>query len=443
MKVRLLLFLFIACVVSTAYAGPFEDVPAGHWAYNSMAQLAENGLVSGFDVSDTLTRYDMAILVGKAMEHGEQADVETQKQLEDLAAEFSQELEGFGVKFSESPSKPDHIKGLLDRFTLTGDFYLRYYGDRDSVDGSNSRGNYGRIRVRLNLEAKVSDNLSAYVRFTSRNLFSGSSSRDAWQTDTDTSYQQLDQYGVKYTIGKYSIQAGRQDAFLGQGMIISTGSDAQWPNQFDGIVARADFDIAKSSFMIGKTTKSNPLGFYGDNRAGWLGFDVKSMAFKGFSLGVAAAHHSFDKNQYNPLDLQRSWNNWAVNLTYTAIPRLTLNAEYTISSNDDDNRGYFISGTYALTKRDSVTITYVDTERQAVDPYNSVYGSLIPLNWGAGINVNAAGDTPLSRNFEAWQIYCLHTINAHNSVDLYLIDAKAPGYSGHDLEGFVSWNVYF
>ena len=36
-----------ASATALAAANPFSDVPAGHWAYNSIAKLAAEGVVEG------------------------------------------------------------------------------------------------------------------------------------------------------------------------------------------------------------------------------------------------------------------------------------------------------------------------------------------------------------------------------------------------------------
>jgi len=69
----------ILCFASTVFAGPFADVPARNWAYDAVNQLAKAGIVEGygdqtFRGDKTITRYEMAIIVAKAMEHADKAD---------------------------------------------------------------------------------------------------------------------------------------------------------------------------------------------------------------------------------------------------------------------------------------------------------------------------------------------------------------------------------
>ena len=61
-----------AAATCSAAASPFSDVPSGHWAYDAVAQLAENGIIEGYGDSTfrgerQITRYEMAQMVAKAM----------------------------------------------------------------------------------------------------------------------------------------------------------------------------------------------------------------------------------------------------------------------------------------------------------------------------------------------------------------------------------------
>ncbi len=59
-------------VTATAFAAanPFEDVPADHWAYDAVAQLAADGVIEGYGDGtyrgdQEITRYEMAQMVAR------------------------------------------------------------------------------------------------------------------------------------------------------------------------------------------------------------------------------------------------------------------------------------------------------------------------------------------------------------------------------------------
>lgn len=99
MKKNVISSLATALVIgaaSTAFAAsnPFADVPADHWAYDSVAQLQAAGVIEGYTSGEymgnsTMTRYEMAQIVAKAMNKLDSADDANKARIDKLAAEFS------------------------------------------------------------------------------------------------------------------------------------------------------------------------------------------------------------------------------------------------------------------------------------------------------------------------------------------------------------------
>lgn len=105
----------LAASASTAFAAanPFEDVPADHWAYDAVAQLAANGVIEGYGDGtyrgdQAITRYEMAQMVAKAMaKNPSGAD---KAMIDKLAAEFADELNNLGVRVANLEKKVDNVK---------------------------------------------------------------------------------------------------------------------------------------------------------------------------------------------------------------------------------------------------------------------------------------------------------------------------------------------
>ena len=60
-----------AASTTFAAANPFSDVPADHWAYDAVSQLAADGVIEGygdttFRGNQNITRYEMAQMIAKA-----------------------------------------------------------------------------------------------------------------------------------------------------------------------------------------------------------------------------------------------------------------------------------------------------------------------------------------------------------------------------------------
>ena len=74
-KMMLALALALGISGTALAANPFSDLPAGHWAYGAVAKLAAAGVVDGFPDGTfkgdkTMTRYEMAQIVAKALAKG-------------------------------------------------------------------------------------------------------------------------------------------------------------------------------------------------------------------------------------------------------------------------------------------------------------------------------------------------------------------------------------
>ncbi len=128
MKKTIVSALTTALVVgaaSTTFAAtnPFSDVPADHWAYDAVSQLAADGVIEGygddtFKGDKNITRYEMAQMVAKAMAKNTSG---ADKALVDkLAAEFADELNQLGVRVSNLERNADVVKWNGEaRYTYT------------------------------------------------------------------------------------------------------------------------------------------------------------------------------------------------------------------------------------------------------------------------------------------------------------------------------------
>ncbi|MBR2520197.1 MAG: S-layer homology domain-containing protein [Selenomonadaceae bacterium] len=106
-------FVVGASATTFAAANPFSDVPAGHWAYQSVAKLAQAGVIEGYGDNTfrgdrNITRYEMAQMIAKAM--AKNPSGVTKAELDRLAAEFRDELEALGVRVAELEKYADKIQ---------------------------------------------------------------------------------------------------------------------------------------------------------------------------------------------------------------------------------------------------------------------------------------------------------------------------------------------
>lgn len=153
-----LALVFVLGIAGTALAAnPFTDVPANHWAYASISKLAQSGIIDGygdgrFIGNNTMTRYEMAQIVAKAMARVDSADASQRSQIEKLAAEFADELDSLGVRVAKLEKNSDNVK-------ITGEarFGWQTYDNRMGTARSTSSDSNETLRTRLYLSGQVND----------------------------------------------------------------------------------------------------------------------------------------------------------------------------------------------------------------------------------------------------------------------------------------------
>ena len=90
--------------IDTSLSKEFPDVPANHWAYEAVTKLAGNDVVAGYPDGEfhgdrTMTRYEMAEIIYKAMSKGVQVD-------QKLVEEFKPEMEQVAANTESAETTP-------------------------------------------------------------------------------------------------------------------------------------------------------------------------------------------------------------------------------------------------------------------------------------------------------------------------------------------------
>ena len=202
MKKSLVLAMAMALgVTASAYAAnPFSDVPAGHWAYDSINKLAAAGVIEGygdttFGGDKLMTRYEMAQIVAKAMAKGANVDK--------LAAEFADELDNLGVRVANLEKKADNVK-------VTGEMRYRY------TDSSNDGNTNNDLRSRLWVNGQINDDWSYTGMLENTQDLTDNAGNE------DTSFQRA---YVEGKLGGLNVTAGRYNAFFANGNVYDTRAD--------------------------------------------------------------------------------------------------------------------------------------------------------------------------------------------------------------------------
>ena len=287
MKKRTLLALAVAMsVTAVAAANPFSDVPAKHWAYDSVMKLEKAGIVEGFPDGtfrgqQNMTRYEMAQIIARAMARVDKADAALKAELDKLSVEFAQELKNLGVRVTALENQTQNVK-------FSGDLRLRYDNNEQGVFGDQ---NSQKARFRLQAEGKVNDNWSAVGRFRVTDDFRG-------EKDNGVSSVYMDKLFVKGQMGAFGVRAGRLDVFTAYGVTMDS--------YIDGIEMSYTKDNWYGAIRYGRTQESLKSEFtpllnfaYGVDADSWtFNEDQMVQGEIGFALGnkanVKAAYTWYD-----------------------------------------------------------------------------------------------------------------------------------------------------
>ena len=370
MKKSLVLAMAMALgVTASAYAAnPFSDVPAGHWAYDSINKLAAAGVIEGYGDSTfggdkLMTRYEMAQIVAKAMAKGANVDK--------LAAEFADELDNLGVRVANLEKKADNVK-------ITGNIRYSYAEKDGDIDGFSNK-----LRSRIWVKGQVNDDWSYTGMLENNQDFTNNAG------DEDTKFQRA---YVDGKIGGVAVEAGRLPLNLVAGNLYDTRAD--------GIVASYGKDVKVTGFyakptnqgkVLADTPKIDKIEVEYDNVYG-AKVDAKFgvvTATAGYTVFQDAAlnGYEYDKDKAElvesvDLDDNKIWN---VGVAFDVAKNLNLSANYMKSSEKyvtDDDDAIVVGLSYAGAKAAKagsfgIYANYYDQARSTVVAHtmNGEYGT--------------------------------------------------------------------
>ena len=283
MKKSLVLAMAMALgVTASAYAAnPFSDVPAGHWAYDSINKLAAAGVIDGygdgtFGGDKLMTRYEMAQIVAKAMAKG--ANVEK------LAAEFADELDNLGVRVANMEKKADNVK-------ITGELRYRYIDQKGevNVDADRKAHSYvNDLRSRIWINGMINDDWTYTGMLQNTQDLSDNAGNE--KTDFQRAY-------VDGKLGGMAVRAGRYNLVLADGNFYDTRAD--------GVEVAYGKDVKLTGYA-GKFAEDTNIDGYDTNGGNYWGADVTAAIGKGLDLSAGYIHVN-DIAEDDRLDDNKVW----------------------------------------------------------------------------------------------------------------------------------------
>ncbi|WP_293841322.1 S-layer homology domain-containing protein [uncultured Phascolarctobacterium sp.] len=381
MKKSLVLAMAMALgVTASAYAAnPFSDVPAGHWAYDSINKLAAAGVIEGygdatFGGDKLMTRYEMAQIVAKAMAKGANVDK--------LAAEFADELDNLGVRVANLEKKADNVK-------ITGQIRFRNVHDYDAKGDKDAT----TLRTRLFVNGQINDDWSYTGMLQNVQEFDNNSGEDG-NVDFKRAY-------VNGKLGGLAVTAGRWDEvpytgnvadLTGDGVKVSYGEKVQvWGAALKA--NEATEDSADRVYLAGVNTTFGVVDAYamyakGNGKVGGITSDDNKEVYNvGASLDVAkdlnlAYEYMWGDKAYDNRVSKDGWvatlsykgaeaatpGSWGLSATYydqpvNAVLAPTTDAETFLK--EGGYKGWGVTANYAFAKNIVGEVSYYDTEAKA------------------------------------------------------------------------------
>jgi hypothetical protein len=439
MKTKVLAALVATMAVGATCAfaaNPFVDVPSDSWAYKSVVELADAGIIQGvdgqyFQGNRNITRYEAAEMVAKAMAHMDKASVEQRALINKLADEYADELNNLGVRVSALENRVGNVK-------LTGDARIRYIhqseGDKitsdkiNNVYGENKNGdkvvnkatkndNSWSYRVRVRANAQVNDRTKVTYGISSddKNFADNAAATDE-SNDIYTDLANVDyNFGGNnwdLLVGRYTYKIGGDRSY---GFLFGDTFDgAQLKYQNDKFAATAGYgkfkagDIAgyddEDGHMDGVKTGFGVLeGFFGGGRAAGsaLGVYYNDFTVSG-GTDVAKAHAEKTKDFFNFDDMWGAYG--SLNLGKW---NLLANYEKYNSTNSSDNdpevwvgKLTYGAANFATPKSWDAWVEYLNADQGFADKNGKFVGSTDGwradslLNnvksWGVGVDYTFA-----------------------------------------------------
>jgi len=405
MKKSLVLAMAMALgVTASAYAAnPFSDVPAGHWAYDSISKLAAAGVIEGYG-DDTfrgdrlMTRYEMAQIVARAMAKGANVDK--------LAAEFADELEKLNVRVTALEKKSDNVK-------ITGVMRYHYKHEKRGDDKSHEHG----IRSRLIFNGKVNDNWNYVGRIQNQQWFDDN-------VGNERTFFNIAK--LEGRLGGVNVIAGRDDDVFADGYI------------YDGEQDVIKLSYGNKWYVSGAYGKLTDLNEDGDAYAkkffaAEIGSNIED-SFVNAKAGYLRTKLDTDGTAF--FNNNDSVGIWYVGANFNVAKDVTFDAMY-LRSNRDNYKG-------SETKKDGYVFGLGYKGAEAAEPGSwGLAAKYYHQGRGTYLAHTIDGETDFDSGFKGWSFGGEVTVAKNMVLSATYYDTKALEADEKAKVMWTEFNVYF
>lgn len=399
-----LALVFVFGIAGTALAAnPFTDVPANHWAYAAVSKLAAEGIIEGYGDgryfgNRTITRYEMAQIVAKAMANMDRAGGGSRAQIEKLAAEYADELDSLGVRVAKLEKNADNV-------TITGEVQFSHYAFDKKVAGNDS----SPLRSRLWVSGNVNDNWKyvGMIEHDNNDLENNGNQGDfslrrAWvEGNLGTvgviagRYNYIPMYGtvldddfegliLSYNPGKFGVElfAGRPDStdvygiggaqnytVYGAALKYAVNDNFNIQGAYYKVDGSMVSDVDANIFEIGADYAFN------DNFSMWAqyirGDKPSDRALAALAAAGASPSSSIGKNgwaagvQFGGADIAKP-GTWQLTAAYYDVPSMGVIANTSELGviNNDGMKGWTVGASFVAAKNIDLNVEYFDYDSQ-------------------------------------------------------------------------------
>ena len=323
---------FILGMTSTGFAAanPFSDVPAGHWAYNSVTKLASEGVIEGYGDGTyrgnrNITRYEMAQMIARALAKVPTSNMSSSSraELDRLAAEFRDELDSLGVRVSELEKHSDFVK-------WTGKIEYTYtHAKKDPYKTGKFTDIGNELLFRLEPTAYVAEHWTANARLDSTVDI----------REDSTTNVSLERIWAEGDYDKFNVKLGRFEFFTNEDGLV-------WDTEISG--ASLTFGSKWKFTALGGRMASDKVGggilgeFDDDtNKSDVVALNVQYEAEEGFFGG--AGWYYVEDDDFKTINYSKNGDNdkaniWSANLGYAFNDRFNISGAYARNTKADTEK---------------------------------------------------------------------------------------------------------
>ena len=312
-----------AASTTFAAANPFSDVPADHWAYDAVSQLAADGVIEGygdttFRGNQNITRYEMAQMIAKAMAKSDVSAAD-KALIDKLAAEFSDELNNLGVRVSNLERNADMVK-------WNGQARYRYWSQRyENEKGSKDKKNKDQLTFRLEPTAEVNNHWAVKSRIDASTDPSEDGSADL---TVKRVWAQGDYNNFQVKLGKLPLASTETAGMLFDDQF--SGAQVTFGNKLKATVEAGRWDLKNSNAQ----SALNAVAKATDDTSNYQGIMLNGTAGK---LYGGAAYRHFSSEAFKAINNSSSdkAKMWSVGAGYKFDRNWNLSGAYAKNTEAD------------------------------------------------------------------------------------------------------------